>query len=149
MNNRVGYKTYTFSDFLSSNGGVSEVTYNNFSILEKLTTEFGDVIHCTNNNIIDDYMYELKEASEIVEMSVTEQNKYFYNVGLLAFDLYGSVELEFVILKLNGIIDPKEFDIKNVRLIKATKLLELLSAIYNAEVKFLTINRETEGIEAV
>lgn len=149
MNTSVGYKTYTFDDFLSSNGGVSEVTYHNFSILEKLTDTYGNEVHCTINNIIDDYMHELRESSQIVSMDVNEQNKYFYNVGLLAFDLYGSTELEFVILKLNGIIDPKEFDLKKVRLIKATTLLELLSNIYNAEVKFLTINRETEEIEAV
>ena len=74
--------------------------------------------------------------------------KYSYNPGLLAYDIYGSSELEFVILKLNGIIDPKDFDFPTIKLIEVDTMSEVLSNIYNAEYKYIEKNREENGIES-
>ena len=66
----------------------------------------------------------------------------------MAYDIYGSSELEFVILKINGIIDPKDFDFPTIKLIPIDTMNEVLSNIYNAESKYIESNREENGIES-
>ena len=89
----------------------------------------------------------MKDLSVPVQLSDKELAKYSYNPGLLAYDLYGSIELEFVILKLNGIIDPKDFDFPSIRLLEPQVMEDLLSNIYGSEAKYINDNREKYGIE--
>ena len=78
---------------------------------------------------------------EKVEMTDSEFNKYRFKPKLLAYDLYGSTELYFTILFLNGICSIKDFNRKNIRLIKKSDMILLLESIYNAEQNYLSTNR--------
>lgn len=137
---------HTVQEFIDSNSGSRSVNYHNFSILnqEKINNE---TLQFIDMNLVDDYMDELRDISVDVQLSRKELLKYSYNPGLLAYDIYGSVELEFIILKLNGIIDPKDFDFPTIKLIEINSLQEIMSSIYNAEIKFIKYNRESNGIE--
>lgn len=138
---------HTIEDFINSNTGSKAITYHNFSILDQKEID-GDTVQFIDSNILDDYLDELNRLSVSIILSDKELLKYSYNPGLLAYDIYGSSELEFVILKLNGIIDPKDFDFPTIKLIEVDTMSEVLSNIYNAEYKYIEKNREENGIES-
>jgi hypothetical protein len=138
---------HTIEDFINSNTGSKAITYHNFSILNKKEID-GETFHFVDSNILDDYIDELNKLTVSISLSDRELLKYSYNPGLLAYDIYGSSELEFVILKLNGIIDPKDFDFPTIKLIEVGAMMEVLSNIYNAEYKYIEMNREENEIES-
>lgn len=137
---------HTVEEFIDSNDGSRSITYHNFSILEQKEID-GETFQFIDLNIIDDYIEELRQIAIPIQLTDKELLKYSYNPGLLAYDIYGSTELEFVILKLNGIIDPKDFDFPTIKLIEPDILEETLSNIYNAETTYINNNREQNGIE--
>lgn len=137
---------HTVEEFIDSNDGSKSITYHNFSILEQKEID-GETFQFIDLNIIDDYIEELRQIAIPIQLTDKELLKYSYNPGLLAYDIYGSTELEFVILKLNGIIDPKDFDFPTIKLIQPDILEETLSNIYNAETAYINNNREQNGIE--
>ena len=130
--------TYTLSDFVEL-GKQDEMTYNNFSIIRyRMSTEFAE------QNIVDYYLSELRTIClKITSISEEEINRYKYAPDLLAYDVYGTTQLDFIVLLCNGIIDPKEFDFKRKYLLlpKADALKEFLSRVYNSESDWININR--------
>lgn len=130
--------TYTLSDFVEI-GQQDEMTYTNFSIIQyRMSTEFAE------QNIIDYYLSELKSIClKITSLSEDEINKYKYAPDLLAYDVYGTTQLDFIVLLCNGMIDPKEFDFKRKYLLlpRANVLQEFLSQVYNSESDWLKLNR--------
>ena len=67
---------------------------------------------------------------------------------MLAYDIYGSTQLDFVILFANDMIDPKEFNLKKVKLPFASALSEFLSQVYNSNSGYITQNREDNGLKS-
>ena len=122
--------TYTLPDFVQD--GVSdEQTYKNFSITRNtLDAQFVDI------DLIDFYIDELKAICVKVEKFTSEEiAEYKYHPDLLAYYLYGSTQLDFVLMLCNGIIDPKDFDFKRGYLLIPRKesLTTFLSEVFNAE----------------
>ena len=140
----IASNTSTLEEFASLLGSGEIMNYN-FSILDVKEIN-GETIQFEPDSIINDYLDLLKEKSVEVELDEQEKIKYFYNPELLSFDIYGTTELDFLILKLNGIIDPKEFNLSKVKLLKQEDLKTLLSNIYNAEKEFLELNRSEFGL---
>lgn len=134
--------TYTLTDFIEV-GKQDELTYTNFSILRyRMNTTF------IEQNILDYYLAELKKlCKKITTFSEEEINKYKYAPDILAYDIYGTTQLDFIVLLCNGIIDPKEFDFKKgyILLPKANILSEFLSMVYNSEYEWLSTNRVELG----
>ena len=96
--------TYTLDDFVELQS-VDNMTYYNFSILEII-----DGVQHLDHNLVEDYLKELEATCVTLELSNEEMSRYRYNPDLLAYDIYGSVQLDFVILLLNDMIDQKDFD---------------------------------------
>ena len=119
-------KTSTIAEFISFKNS-DDISYNNLSFRDKY-----DSIIYPIKNIIDDYIDELKELIVVVTMSKEEFLKYKYKPKILANDIYGNGELDFIIMRLNDICNAKEFDIQTVNLIKNDDLDDFLTAIYNA-----------------
>lgn len=131
-------KTSTVEEFI--NAGISdEMTYNNFSILFKSSQQ--DNIILSANNIIYDYMDEIKPYIVNVSLSEEEYIKYRYKPKLFAYDIYGSTELFFVVMTVNGIYDIKDFNRRNIKALYKKQLFELLNQIYNAESGYIQKNR--------
>ena len=131
-------KTSTVEEFI--NAGISdEMTYNNFSILFRSSQQ--DNIILSANNIIYDYMDEIKPYIVNVSLSEEEYIKYRYKPKLFAYDIYGSTELFFVVMAVNGIYDIKDFNRRNIKALYKKQLFELLNQMYNAESGYIQKNR--------
>lgn len=127
--------SYTIEDNIS-NGSTSVINYYNTSILQKI----GDIEYASDN-IINDYLEELIDNSTTVELSDLEFIKYIFRPDLLSYDVYGTMDFDFVILAINGICDPKDFDRKKIKLPSSDILDVLLNYIYNAENDYILKNR--------
>lgn len=132
--------TYTLQDFIDMRN-IDDMTYYNFSILEVING-----VQHLNHNLIEDYLPHLLNTCETVSLSDTEYRKYKYRPDLLAYDLYGSVQLDFILLLLNDMIDPKEFDIKTIKLPYASILNTFLNDIYSKESDYIHQNRAENKI---
>ena len=127
--------TYTLQDFINMRN-TDDMTYYNFSILEVI-----DGVQHLNHNLVEDYLHHLLVTCESVTFSDEEFKRYKYHPDLLAYDLYGSVQLDFILLLLNDAIDPKEFDVKTVKLPYASVLNTFLNDIYSKESSYIDQNR--------
>lgn len=132
--------TYTLDDFISMQMS-DDMTYYNFSILEVVNG-----VEHLNINLVEEYISELKPQALYVKLSNDEYKKYKYCPDLLAYDIYGSVQLDFVILILNDIFDPKEFINKTIRLVPASILKQFLNDVYGKEYGWIQQNRADNKI---
>lgn len=138
-------ETYTVEDFIELGKDMDDMTYSNFAILSKASSDVSNSILYAEHNVIYDYQDEFKRLSLDVQMTDTEYNKYRLKPKLLSYDLYGSTELYFAILFANGMCNIKDFDRRNIKLIKKSDMIELLEAIYNAEQNYIDSNRSSIG----
>lgn len=132
--------TYTLEDFISMQIS-DDMTYYNFSILEVI-----DGVEHLDHNIVEDYIDELSKSCITVEFTQDEYKKYRYYPDLLSYDLYKTVQLDFIIMMLNDMIDPKEFDIKRVKLPYASTLSAFLNRVYSKESNYINSNRSENGL---
>lgn len=135
-------KTYTIDDFINMRDA-DDMTYYRFSILDKI-----DNVQHLDRNVVEEYLEDLERNALYVTLTNEEFVRYKYNPDLLAYDLYGTVQLDFIILLINGMIDPKEFDRKNIRLPKASVLKEFLSQVYAANSGYINQNRSDLGLQS-
>lgn len=134
-------KTYTIEEFIDSHNS-ADINYESTSLLQKL-----DGYTMIAYNIFNDYIDELDDLAVYVSLNDEEYNKYLYRPKILAYDLYGSTELFFLILMLNNICNVKEFDFKRLKLLKVEDLEKFISSVYNSERYTLSLNRtKNEGV---
>lgn len=132
--------TYTLDDFVELQS-VDNMTYYNFSILEII-----DGVQHLDHNLVEDYLKELEATCVTLELSNEEMSRYRYNPDLLAYDIYGSVQLDFIILLLNDMIDPKDFDRKKLKLPYASSLSIFLNTLYSKESNYINENRANNNL---
>lgn len=126
-------QTTTVEEFIDLADSVS-ISYNRLSLQNLLKdSEVSIVIY----NVLDDYIDEIMEETVYYEFTSEEYIKYYQSPKLLSDRLYNTTELDFIIMRINGIYDPKDFIMRKVRLIKKTTMNTLLSQIYNANKKFI------------
>lgn len=125
--------TSTVEDFIAMRSS-DELTYYNYSILE-----YSKGYDMFITNLLYDYDDEFNDSVVTLQLTDKEKSKYRYKPYLLAYDIYGSAELDFVIMMLNGIIDPKEFDFNKIKIIKYGELSTLLTRITSVNEKFLNV----------
>lgn len=138
-------ETYTVEDFIELGKSIDDIQYSKFSILSKASANVTNPILYPEYNVIYDYEEEFKALAQYVSMTDSEFLKYRYKPKLLSYDLYGSTELYFVILYLNGMYSIKEFNRRNIKLLRKNHMSELLEAIYNAEKNYISSNRSSIG----
>lgn len=114
--------------------------YNNLALLRRLINNDYN-IDCPEDNVIYDYLSELKNATIKVELSNAQYLKYKYRPDLLSYDMYGTPIFEYVILALNDIISPKYFTKKKIYMIPEEYMDMLIGEIYDAEKDYITFNR--------
>lgn len=133
--------TYTLDEFVKMQY-TDELTYRNFSIIEINSNG----IEIIDHNLIEDYLSELEDLCVNCVLDDEQYKKYKYCPDLLAYDIYGSVQLDFIILYANGMADPKEFTLKTIKLPYASRLKEFLNSVYNAESGYIQQNRTDNGL---
>ena len=129
----------TIDDFIALRS-TDTVTYYNLSILAKSLVN-SNLIY-SESNILDTYMDELKKIYVEIELTPEQYSKYKYKPKLLAYDLYGSTEIFFVIMALNGICNIKDFNLKKVRLVYASDMVEFINSVVSAEKRYIELNRK-------
>ena len=135
-------KTATVEEFVEL-GSSDDITYYNFSILEKYRGEDDDAsVEYSMSNIIYDYMDEIMERAVTLELTDDDYAKYKYRPKLLAYDIYQTTELYFVIMAINGICSIKDFTKKKLKMLYTSDMIELLNQIYAAEEERLKYNRK-------
>lgn len=132
--------THTLDEFISMRYS-DDMTFRNFAILEVVNG-----IEFLDHNLIDDYLDELESICISCPLDLDQQKKYKYAPDLLAYDVYGSTQLDFVILAANGMVDPKEFVPKTIKLPYASALKSFLSSIYNTESGYIEQNRSDNNL---
>lgn len=137
-------QTATLAEFVSA-GINDDMTYRNFAIVEVIPCGLELIDH----NIIDDYLDELKRISiQITNITDAERVRYKYAPDLLAYDVYGSTQLDFIIMAINGVATPTEFTMKGIlRLPTASNLKTFLSSVYNANAEYINLNRSNNGLK--
>lgn len=137
--------TYTLNQFIALKD-VDRIVYRRYSIMQRsLTNE--ELLYCIDN-IIHTYMDEMKKKRKIVSVTESERIKYAYKPKLLAYDVYGSTELFFILLALNGMCNMKQFDLIERKFFALTPqdCAQFMSDIYNAEGDYLKLNRTSLGV---
>lgn len=135
--------TYTIPQFIEMRYS-DELTYHNFSIIEKING-----LELLDHNLIEDYLPELENLCVTCELSNEELKRYKYSPDLLAYDVYGSTQLDFVILFANGMIDPKEFTLKKIKLPYRSHMTNFMSAVYNANQTYISQNWSDNGLQVI
>lgn len=133
-------ESYTMEQFISLGRKVS-LTYDRYSFKELLSN--GTEISILN--VVNDYMREIKENSLLVKFSENEYRKYRFKPKILSYDVYGTQDLYYVILLVNGIIDEKEFDFTELLMPTTDTMNTYMSAIYNAEYKYIKEYNSAHG----
>lgn len=128
-------KTYTLEQFISMKN-TDDMTYNSFCIYGLI-----DGQQILESNLIDEYLDELSSISSTVVLSAEEYKKYRYSPDLLAYDVYGSTQLDFMVLIANDMIDPKEFNLKKLKLPTVSRLKEFLNEVYGSNSNWIAKNR--------
>jgi len=128
-------QTYTVEQFIAS-APVTKIAYQELSIIEKMNN-----VQLVIYNVLNDYLHELNDLSVTVEFTETEYQKYVYKPKLLAYDIYGSTELYFLILYMNNICNVKEFNFRKLKMLRVDVVQSLLSSIYNSEKELILNNR--------
>lgn len=132
--------TYTLKQFVALKES-DKMTYPNYSIMERSLTN--PKLVYSINNLIYDYMTEINQLRKTVKVSIEEKIKYQYRPKLLSYDIYGTTELYFMILAMNGMCNLKEFELMDLQFYALTPvdLSNMLNEIYNAETNHININR--------
>ena len=138
-------ETYTVEDFIELGKEIDDIQYSKFAILAKASADVANPILYATHNLIYDYEDEFKNATLTIDMTDAEYNKYRFKPKLLSYDVYGSTEIFFVVLFINGMCSIKDFDRKTIKLIKKDTMIRLLEEIYNAEQNYLLSNRSSVG----
>lgn len=133
-------ESYTMEQFISLGRKVS-LTYDRYSFKELLSN--GTEISILN--VVNDYMREIKENSLLVKFSENEYRKYRFKPKILSYDVYGTQDLYYVILLVNGIIDEKEFDFTELLMPTTDTMNTYMSAIYNAEYRYIKEYNSAHG----
>lgn len=137
--------TYTLNQFINLKS-IDTVTYSNYSVLNR-SIDHPEIVYSIDN-LIYEYMDELKARRKICTFTMEQKLQYAYKPKLLAFDVYGNIETYFVILALNGTCNIKDFDLESQKcyLLMPSDMSDLMGKIYSAEADFRKLNRKNQGI---
>jgi hypothetical protein len=129
--------TNTVNETIKNGKSSSSLSYYNTSILEII-----DGVEYSTHNIIYDYLDEINALSNTIILNDLEYLKYEFRPDLLSYDIYGTIDYEFVILALNGMLSPKDFTKKKLKLLNSGDMNYIINKIYNAENLYIQRNRE-------
>jgi len=79
-----------------------EITSNTLHYKKVITNSNNENFIFSISSIFDKYYELMKERTMIIELTDDEYRKYIYKPKLLSLDLYGTTELDFLLLRLNN-----------------------------------------------
>lgn len=133
-------KTYKVEDFIDMQENDS-FTYATMALYMQSIVD--KTIVYSSDNVLYDYLEEIKSKAVDYTFSDSEYMKYKYRPKLLAYDIYGSTELYFVILAMNNTCNIKDFNKRTIKMLYMSDMSDLLNAIVSAEKNRISLNRES------
>lgn len=133
-------KTYKVEDFIDMQENDS-FTYATMALYMQSIVD--KIIVYSSDNVLYDYLEEIKSKAVDYTFSDSEYMKYKYRPKLLAYDIYGSTELYFVILAMNNTCNIKDFNKRTIKMLYKSDMSDLLNAIVSAEKNRISLNRES------
>lgn len=132
--------TYTLDQFIALRES-DRITYVKYSILQR-SLDHEEMVYAIEN-VVYNYLDIINKLKKTVVVSQNEKIKYQYKPKLLSYDIYGSTETYFMILACNGTCNLKDFSLEEMRFYALTPgdLSSIMSSIYSAESRYLTMNR--------
>lgn len=140
MANSDSAKTYKVEDFIDMQENDS-FTYATMALYMQSIVD--KTIVYSSDNVLYDYLEEIKSKAVDYTFSDSEYMKYKYRPKLLAYDIYGSTELYFVILAMNNTCNIKDFNKRTIKMLYKSDMSDLLNAIVSAEKNRISLNRES------
>lgn len=138
-------KQSTIEAFVSGGDSVkvkySALSLNDMMNDKDLTIEFPTF------NVYDDYIDEFLVASMEQELTDEQYRRYYQAPKLLAHDLYGNSELDFILMRINGVYDPRDFTFHKVKVIDMSTLNDILSKILISNNKMISIYNEDNPLD--
>lgn len=89
--------------------------------------------------LIDKYLEEIEQHKTAITLSTTEYYKYRYNPKLMAYDVYGTTELWFLLMAANELYSTIDFDLRVVKAYR-TDILQKIDRMLSLEHEFKVIN---------
>jgi hypothetical protein len=102
------------------NGLEEKITSSSLSLKTVITNSSGEMFIVNMFNLYEKYYEILLDDVVTATLSEEEYNKYRFNPRLLSFDLYGTQELHYMLLRLNHVYSVINFDFTEVRVFKPT-----------------------------
>lgn len=139
LRDRNDFTDYATLESTVVNNLAKEISYLNMSILATIDDKSIDYpIH----NLFYDFLDELKPAYHTVKITdPLLKTRYKYRPDLFAYDNYGDSSLDWVILAMNDMISPKDFNITEIKAIDEDYLVPILSNILSAGKEYIDSNR--------
>lgn len=114
-------------------GKNSEFSLSKTSIIETIGN-----IKYPIDNILNKYMSIIKDYFINITLTDEETSKYFYHPKKLSLDLYGTIELWFLLIKINNMTSISEFNKKKIKIFHPDHL-DVLNKIMIKEADYLSI----------
>lgn len=122
--------THSLSEFIDMGNSITRYDYIQFCLNENI-----DGTIYTVQNVLDDYMEDLKNNCLWVKMTDKQVIEYRYNPKKLSYKLYETTLFHHLILRVNDICNVHEFSLESnrLRLVPKDNLVTIIGEIYNSE----------------
>lgn len=117
----------TIQDIIST-GKELKICNRELSLKSVMTNSANEKYVVNISNIFEKYYEILLDNTVIVVLTDEEYLKYRFKPKVLSYDLYGTKELHYMLLRLNYVYSVINFDFKELRVFN-TNILNLLNEI--------------------
>lgn len=138
-------KRSTIESFVSGGDSV-KVKYSALSLNDMM----GDsdlMIEFPTFNVYDDYIDDFMNAATEVTLTDEQHRQYYQAPKLLANELYHNSELDFILMRINGVYDPKDFTFRKVKVINMDTLNDMLSKILISNSRMIDVYNEDNPMD--
>lgn len=91
--------------------------------------------------LTDKYLEELRPSVAKVSFNTQEYVKYKYNPKLLSYEVYGTTELWYLILRINELYTAADFDLRVVKMFDVS-VLDKITRMMDLETPFMDLNAD-------
>jgi hypothetical protein len=122
------YRNRSTIQSIIEDGKELKMTIKDLSLKEVITNSSGEMFVVNMYNLYEKYYELLLEHTTLVTLSDADYMKYRFKPKLLSKDLYGTVELHYMLLRLNHVYSVINFDFTEMRVFNAN-IKQLLNEI--------------------
>ena len=124
----MSYRNRSTIQSIIDEGKNLKIVNKELSLKEIITNSAGELFVVNMFNLYEKYYELLLDHTAVAALSELEYNKYRFNPRLLSKDIYGTVELHYMLLRLNHVYSVINFDFKEVTVFKPS-IISLLNEI--------------------